>query len=421
MNLSIKTLNCDGGCRSCYEELIRKNHNNDYDIKKIFETIDREGAKRTSLHGGEPLLLDINDIESLLKHSFEISGQSGLQTGGHLITDDHIKMFKKYKSHVGISLDGNTSALNFGRWNKEGFSGVADKMTKKTIDNMYKLKNAGIKMSIISVLRKYNADKNNIDHFINFMKWLYVEFDIVDIRTNPGIVYEEKFKQDEELTGFELGNALKKIFDYCVGNKELKIQPIRDVIELLMGYNNATCNFSKCDPYYTTAEVTVNENGEIGNCLKSGGAVDGIQTLKSDAKTEERYNILRQIPEKYNGCKECKFWTICYGGCPGSGIDNDWRNRTRFCEGWKMIFNHAYCHIKGLFPNINLLPDYFPANANKDLVLGSLQSTWRQDKKTNIQEEIKKELKKDKNCINIEHGDRPHGDSHGDHMDRGDK
>lgn len=415
MGLTIKTLKCDGGCRSCYEEKIRDNCLPEYDINKIFDSIGESENKFFTIHGGEPLLLKIKDIKKLLKFSFEKTKRSGIQTGGHLITDKHIELFKKYNTHVGISLDGNTPELNKGRWNKKGSEDICKKMTYATIKNMYKLKEAGVKMSIISVLRKYNADNNNIEFFIDFLFWLDIEFDIKDVRTNPGIVYENKFKDEEELNDIELGYALIRIYKYCIIYKDRKIQPPRDVIELMMGHNSSSCNFGKCDPWNTAAETTINELGEIGNCLKSGGGTDGIQTLKSGDSSEVRYIILKQIPKEFGGCKDCKYWFICLGGCPGAGIDNDWRNRTRFCGGWKIFFDYVYNDIKGLFPNIFLQPDFYPQRVNKNQVFESLSSTWREGEKIDIKKI--KESKKEK-CSNIEHGDIPHGDSHGDHTDR---
>ena len=49
------------------------------------------------LFGGEPLLTDIDDLETIFKWGFEKYGGNGIQTNGTLITDRHIEMFKNYK------------------------------------------------------------------------------------------------------------------------------------------------------------------------------------------------------------------------------------------------------------------------------------------------------------------------------------
>ena len=42
-------------------------------------------------------------------------GSNGIQTNGVLINDEHIRMFRDYKVHVGVSVDG-PGELNDSRW-----------------------------------------------------------------------------------------------------------------------------------------------------------------------------------------------------------------------------------------------------------------------------------------------------------------
>jgi uncharacterized protein len=36
---------------------------------------------------------------------------------------------------------------------------------------------------------------------------------------------------------------------------------------------------------------------------------------------------------------------MCKGQCPGTAIDNDWRNRTEHCEVWKTLYRHLEAHM----------------------------------------------------------------------------
>lgn len=409
MGISIKVLKCDATCQSCYENNIRKNIRREYDIKAIINSLVKQMKSdyyrdNPTLHGGEPLLLKLNDITKLLKIVFDKYKSTGIQTNLLKLKQKHIELFKKYKTNVGVSLDGNTKDMNKGR----GYDPIS------VLNNMNLLNKNNIKMSVIIILRKYNS--LNIDELLKFINVLKNDFGIVDIRTNPGIVFEEQHKMDEELTPKELGIVLCKIADLSFSDVDLKIQPIRDVVDLLFGFNNSSCSFSMCDPYHTTAELPIFENGMLGNCLKSGGAVDGIVALRNDSKSFERYDMLKQLPQSYNGCMDCEFWYMCYGGCPGAGIDNDWRNKTRFCESYKILFHYLTKKIKGLIPNIYLNQDFYPSNSNKEIVLNSISgSTWKSESKKNISELMKKCSKTEHNSSNTNHGDshgdRPHGDS----------
>jgi hypothetical protein len=60
--------------------------------------------------------------------------------------------------------------------------------------------------------------------------------------------------------------------------------------------------------------------------------------------------MLQYIPQENGGCKDCEYWNHCMGGCPVTGIDNDWRNRSRFCPVWKTII--------GIIQNAKILTNY---------------------------------------------------------------
>jgi len=77
----------------------------DYNLKAIFERMEEFKDMDMALHGGEPLTLLKKDIEAILAKMYDLRGRSSVQTNGTLIDDDHIKMFKKYKTFVGISWD----------------------------------------------------------------------------------------------------------------------------------------------------------------------------------------------------------------------------------------------------------------------------------------------------------------------------
>jgi uncharacterized protein len=412
MSLSIKILDCNAGCPSCYENKIRENYCGKYDKKKIIETLKREmnKYKQVTIHGGEPLMMGFLDLKEMLKVIYKKFKSTGIQTNLLLLKKRHISYFKNYNTHVGVSIDGDTIEMNQGR----GYD------PQKVIDNIKWLRDSGIKMSIIVVLRKYNAGPDNIDKLIKFLKRLKTEFGIADIRCNPGIVYDESLRIDEELLPYDLGFTYMKLFDFIMNESDMSLQPVRDFIDGMMGYNEMTCSFGECDPYNTTAEVTIMHDGSMGNCLKSGTALDGIAAIRTNEYSNVRSKILKQVD-----CKDCKYWFMCHGGCPGAAIDNDWRNKTRFCESYKMVYSHIHKKLKNLFPNIYLMPDFYPEKGiSIDLLKGS---TWKKShrisngelytyKKSSAGREYDKEIRK--RVVNghgdhhaDSHGDRPHGDS----------
>lgn len=98
-------VHCNIQCQYCYQHPQRDagNLRRTYDLVKMKAAITAEGGP-FSLFGGEPLLVPLRDLEDLWAWGFARFGRNSLQTNGLLITDDHIRLFKRYRVHVGISL-----------------------------------------------------------------------------------------------------------------------------------------------------------------------------------------------------------------------------------------------------------------------------------------------------------------------------
>lgn len=429
MGLHVKTMGCNGLCRSCYENAIRSvDLDTSYNIDAIIKTIEEETAKipekdRTQtvcIHGGEPLALKFEDIERILKRVYELYGYTTIQTNGTLITEKHIELFKKYKCSIGVSLDGDTAQLNYGRWNGGNLTmKQIQKVTDKTLWNMKMCHDAGISLSVIALLRRYNASEKELGGFIRYLLRLRDEFGITSIRTNEVCVYDEKYQEEEQLSTEELSNTFRKLADMCLSEPELQWNPYRDITNMLFGYiNDTTCVFTECDVWKTNSERAIDKDGAIGTCLKGGAARDGLQILAADKIERERYAVLLQIPQENGGCKDCRYWFMCKGGCPGEGIDNDWRAKTRFCEAWKVMFAHIEKKVRGLLPNIYTLPMFHPQCPSPGMIqhaLGQNGSTWKCNKRRDL-EQLKRELEKGGTSGRADafHGDTAHGDEHGD-------
>jgi uncharacterized protein len=151
---------CNIQCQYCYQNPQRDAGNvlHSYDLEKMKTGIENGGGPFT-LFGGEPLLVSEKDIEELWSWGFQKYGSNNIQTNGTLINDNHIRMFKAYRVHVGISVDG-PGELNDVRWN--GTLQLTREATAKTHAAIERLCKEGIPPSLIITLHRNNATSEKL-------------------------------------------------------------------------------------------------------------------------------------------------------------------------------------------------------------------------------------------------------------------
>lgn len=332
---------CNLGCTYCYQEPMReaKNINTKYDIELMLK-IAEETGQVFSLFGGEILLLPKNDLEKFLKRSFELHGTSMLQTNGTLIDDDHIELFKKYKTHVGVSIDGpnDLNGLRVVRAKKDDPTKTSE-FTQKTIEGIRKIASNNIGCGIIITLHRLNGTKESLPRLLNFMRWLG------DIGIKGGNIHTlevDKTMPDQSkhvLTQEENAEAFIMIAEFLKENPDLTYNPFRDIKDAISGSDeNLNCTWKKCDPLNTQAVYGIEGDGGLSNCGRTNK--EGIDWYKADDSGFERYISLYNTPQEFGGCQGCRFFTICGGSCPGEAMDYDFRNKTIHCYTQKKILGY---------------------------------------------------------------------------------
>lgn len=328
---------CNLNCPYCYEIPMRDaaNLSAPYDLEKIKKTLDNHNQEFI-VFGGEPLLLPIKDLEELWQYGFERYGSNGIQTNGSLFTEEHFELIEKYNVHVGISLDG-PEELNDTRW--AGNLRLTRDRTEKTHWAIQRLVERGRPPSLIITLHKLNATEELLPRLKYWLKemdniginsarlhTLEVEFD--SVQDSLALTPERNAELLLEMAEFESFELTNLKFDLFSDIK--KFMRIED--------EGTTCIWNACDPYTTRAVQGVDGQGEQTNCGRSNK--EGINFKKSDKEGFERYIALYHSPQEHKGCKDCRFFLMCKGQCPGTAEDTDWRNRTDLCETWKKLFGH---------------------------------------------------------------------------------
>jgi uncharacterized protein len=324
---------CNLACRYCYQQQMRGagNITGARDTERMLR-VARQVGGRFTLFGGEALLTPIAELERIFQQGLEQAGENGIQTNGALVTEEHLRLFRRYKVHVGISLDG-PDELNDARW-----AGSVEKTREATarsqavLDHLLGERHPS---SLIVTLHRGNATDQ---HRPRLKAWLRElgEKGLQSVRLHVMEVESEEVREGWALSMVELLKAMGDMARFWMKVRKPRIDIFADIAALLSGKDGSTtCVWNACDPYTTEAVVDIDERGNIGNC--GHVSKDGVAWLKGQRAGYERQMSLSLTPQEEGGCKGCRFFIVCKGHCPGTAIEGDWRLRTEHCELWRAL------------------------------------------------------------------------------------
>ena len=325
---------CNLSCPYCYQTSMRTAGNVSVkpDISRMKAALERAGGQ-FSVFGGEPLLTPLPVLEELFAFGYSRFGQNGIQTNGSLITAQYIELFRRYRVHVGMSMDGPAD-LNDSRW--AGSLERTREATRASTEALQRLCEAGNVPSLIVTLYRGNA--GTPDLLLRLIDWFQdlEELGVRSVRLHLLEVDSESVRRTMSLTDAENLAALTALYEFQ-GQTKIRFDLFSEMAKLLMGDDEgATCVWNACDPYTTVAVQGVNGQGEQSNCGRTNK--DGVDWRKAGQAGFERQIALWRSPQNDLGCQGCRFFFACKGQCPGTAVDGDWRNRTEHCAVWKGMF-----------------------------------------------------------------------------------
>jgi uncharacterized protein len=325
---------CNIQCQYCYQNPERDagNELRTYDIGRMKAAIESEG-RPFSLFGGEPLLVPEADLDELFRWGLERFGRNDIQTNGSLLNDRHVRMFKRYRVAVGISLDG-LGELNDVRW--AGTLEATRDRTARSEAAVRRLCDEGIIPGMIITLHRGNADAGRLPVLLDWVRSL-AAMGIRSIRLHLLEVESAVVRSRYALTSEENLAALYGFLELAKEMPSLAFDLFGDMRRMLLGLDSQnTCVWTGCDPYFTQAVRGIDGNGQRTNCGRTNK--DGVEFAKTDQPGFERYLALYQTPQESGGCRGCRFFLMCKGQCPGTALDGDWRNRTEHCSVWMSLY-----------------------------------------------------------------------------------
>jgi uncharacterized protein len=359
---------CNIACQYCYQNPQRDagNLGTRYDLDRIKAAIEREGGEFI-LFGGEPLLMLEDDLENLWEWGLAKFGRNGIQTNATLINDNHIRMFREYNVHVGISIDG-PGPLNDVRW-----AGTMEKTRERTAHvekTIERLCREGLAPSVIITLHRNNATADKLPVLHDWVRHLD-QIGVGSARLHILEVEHDPVRSKYALSPQENMTALLSFAELEPALTRTKLDIFRDVKWMLLADDEqATCIWKACDPLTTEAVRGVEGFGQRSNCGRTNK--DGIDYVKADNVGYERYLALYHTPYEHGGCQGCRFFLMCKGQCPGTAINGDWRNRTADCMVWMALFEY----LEGLLVKEGITP--ISLNPNLRYLEENMIAAWSQ-------------------------------------------
>jgi uncharacterized protein len=332
---------CNIQCQYCYQNPQRDagHLGRSYDLEQMKRAIEAEGGP-FALFGGEPLLVVEEDLESLWAWGLARFGYNAIQTNGTLINDAHVRMFRAYKVGVGISIDG-PGELNDVRW--QGTIEKTREATARTEQAIDRLCREGMAPSLIVTLHRANAVGGRL---AVLGRWFH-DLERCGVRSVRLHLLESESDAVREKYALTTAENVTALLGFAAQERRLtslRFDLFDDMRRMLLGQDaSASCVWNACDPYTTQAVRGVEGHGERSNCGRTNK--DGIDFGKGDRPGYERTLALHATPQEAGGCRDCRFFLMCKGHCPGTAIDGDWRNRTEHCGVWMALYEHLEAEL----------------------------------------------------------------------------
>lgn len=360
MNFIFKpTYSCNFRCKYCYLSNETKQQAKLFDIdfaKQIVAQLkslmqEKPCRKLTIIwHGGEPMLWGIDNYREIWVYmQQELAGceiQNSMQTNLSLVNDEWIDLFLKYDVHVGFSLDGTQAIHDQQRVDSHG-----QPTFERIIANYRRCKERGMRIGCIVVGSKKH--QGHIAELYHFMRDEGLGF-----KFNPLFCSGEAQNNMDEygITPDEYARMAIELFDLWFDDHDGKITE-SNFVEIAS--NIATgkptgCMFTKnCQDNFLAIAPT-------GDVMPCGRFCDNdlLQYSYGNLHKEALADILSRIKEtetyrraEYiaaSGCKDCRWYHICHGGCLHDGFlaSGDFRHKTFLCPAYKKIFAHIDHRLK---------------------------------------------------------------------------
>lgn len=309
-------LKCDFCSQKCSVENKINNEMDFEKIKKILNNLRKIGVANIYYTGGEPLMH--RNIKDILEYGYKMGFKQFLVTNGVLFNNkDNIEL-TKYLIGLGVSLHGKAEIHNKVVGNIDCFDTIVSNLRE------IKKNNENILININCTATNYNISKDNFEYIAKICKENDWKFTIARLNyIGNGLKFEK----------IDINNMLEIISE--LNEKEYNINISNCIAPCTV--NKKFINLTHgCGAGQTIAAIET--NGDVKICASSNLAIGNLNK-KSFQRVWKSYKLkqfrkLKWIPVE---CKECKYFTICKGGCKAELTGDFWK---KSCDATLKNYNN---------------------------------------------------------------------------------
>jgi len=309
------------------------------------------------LHGGEPTSVPIDVLERLVGFLSGMGFKVSIQSNIYNITEDHLKLFKRYGVTVGASVDGFPDInLLRGFFDQDGseIAGKSAEYRRRAMENLEEIARLGLCGGVIIILHEANAGTpERLARLKEFFRWLEgtgVEY----ARLNPMYAHQGSAKRFE-LSNDKLAAVLIDLYEFT-RDLGVRCSPLEDVRRSLLGDRNVVCWFGGCH-FYDSHVWAVDWEGNILSCDRAIGQ-EGFVRPQQLPHTDMFRMQVRTIALLQTELRDDRYAHLHRGGCPAESPDGDWRRPSRFVPAFDRLFQHAEADLKRALPGARLASEY---------------------------------------------------------------
>lgn len=346
-------------------------------IEEIPELLNQLNDKNITFlwHGGEPLLVGkqylIESMDFAISKLKCFNPRFLVQSNGTLIDDEWVDIFKKYNVHVGVSLDGYRELHDINRLKKDGTPTF-----NIIMKNIRLLQEAGCFGGAIMVLNRPEiVDVNQLYSFI--------KSENLTLKIRPVIPCGRASNLNTESIDDQFVILMKNLYEKIMSDDDMiLLDPLDEIMDAILGVGCIReCAYNgSCSRNF----ICLFTDGTMSFCGRSGIGADFIFGKVKDSSLKSLYNSKAAVQIRSrkdylvnHDCKECKYWSLCYGGCGYEALTATGNLFSKYpgCEARKKLLDYLMTTGIVLLKNklIRQKQKYRLLNAEREKMLKELE------------------------------------------------